>query len=124
MAIVTIRQAQTLLGKADAQAARLTTSGLPLLESSPHKEAERSFNKTFKDLPRMNSRLLRLSLLRGGIVTFKPKTHFEQVPIEVVKKIAKVDDPKEMPVGKELEVTPKKRPWKRSARLCRRACKG
>jgi hypothetical protein len=56
----------------------------------------------------MNSGLLRLSLLRGGIVTFKPKTHFEQVPLEVVKKIAKVDDPKEIPTRKELEVTPKK----------------
>jgi hypothetical protein len=57
----------------------------------------------------MNSRLLRLSLLRGGIVNFKPKTHFEQVPLEVVKRIAKVDDPKEAPIRKELEVTPKKK---------------
>jgi hypothetical protein len=56
----------------------------------------------------MNSRLLRLSLLRGGIVTSKPKTHFEQVPLEVVKKIAKLDHPKETPIRKELEVTPKK----------------
>jgi hypothetical protein len=57
----------------------------------------------------MNSRLLRLSLLRGGIVNLKPKTHFEQVPLEVVKKIARVDDPKGVPVRKELEVTPKKK---------------
>jgi hypothetical protein len=57
----------------------------------------------------MNSRLLRLSLLRGGIVNLKPKTHFEQVPLEVVKKIAKVDDPKGVPIRKELEVTRKKK---------------
>jgi hypothetical protein len=57
----------------------------------------------------MNSRLLRLSLPCGGIVTSKPKTHFEQVPIEVIKRIAKVDDPKETPIRKELDVTPKKR---------------
>jgi hypothetical protein len=57
----------------------------------------------------MNSRLLRLSLLRGGIVNLKPKTHFEQVPLEVVKKIAKVDDPKEIPIRTELEVIPKKK---------------
>lgn len=42
-------------------------------------------------------------------MTSKPKTHFEQVPLEVVKKIAKVDDPNEIPIRKELEVTPKKR---------------
>jgi hypothetical protein len=57
----------------------------------------------------MNPRLQRLSLLCGGIVNFKPKTHFEQVPLEVVKKIATVDDPKRVPIRKELEVTPKKK---------------
>jgi len=57
----------------------------------------------------MISPLLRLSLLRGGIVTFKPQTHFEQVPLEVVKKIAKINDPKEIPIRKELEVTQKKK---------------
>jgi hypothetical protein len=50
-----------------------------------------------------------LSLLRGGIVASKPKTHFEQVPLEVVKRIARVDDPKAVPIRKELEVTPKKK---------------
>jgi hypothetical protein len=42
-------------------------------------------------------------------VTYKPKTHFEQVPLEVVKKIAKVNDPKETPIREELDVTPKKK---------------
>jgi hypothetical protein len=42
-------------------------------------------------------------------VTSKPKTHFEQVPLEVVKRVAKVDDPKETSIRKELDVTPKKR---------------
>jgi len=42
-------------------------------------------------------------------VTSEPRTHFQQVPLEVVKKIAKVDDPKETPVREELDVTPKER---------------
>jgi hypothetical protein len=55
----------------------------------------------------MNPGLLRLSVLYGGIVTFKSKTRFEQVPLEIVKKIAKVDHPKDIPIRKELEVTPR-----------------
>jgi hypothetical protein len=57
----------------------------------------------------MNSRLLRLSLLCGGIVNLKSKTRFEQVPLEIVKKIAIVDDPKETPIRKKLEEKPKKK---------------
>jgi hypothetical protein len=43
------------------------------------------------------------------IVTLKPKTYFEQVPLKVVKKIAKIDDPKEVSARKEPVVTPEKK---------------
>jgi hypothetical protein len=42
-------------------------------------------------------------------VTPKLKTYFEQVPLEVVKKIAKIDNPKETTARKDLEVTPAKK---------------
>jgi hypothetical protein len=42
-------------------------------------------------------------------VTLKSNTYFEQVPLTVVKKIAKIRNPKDLPVRKELEVTQKKR---------------
>ena len=42
-------------------------------------------------------------------MTLKPKTYFEQVPLKVVKKIAKIDDPKEVSARKEPVVTPEKK---------------
>lgn len=42
-------------------------------------------------------------------MTLKPKTYFEQVPLKVVKKIAKIDDPKEVSSRKEPVLTPEKK---------------
>lgn len=42
-------------------------------------------------------------------MTLKPKTYFEQVPLKVVKKIAKIDDPKEVSSRKEPALTPEKK---------------
>jgi hypothetical protein len=39
----------------------------------------------------MNSDLLSLSLFYGGAMKFETKTHYQQIPLEIVKKIAKVD---------------------------------
>jgi hypothetical protein len=51
--------------------------------------------RILKDLTRMTSWLLRL-WLQGGIVTPKPKTYYPQVPLEIVKKIAKANEQKEV----------------------------
>lgn len=42
----------------------------------------------FKDLTRTASALLVSMRLEGGTPMPRPKTHFEQVPLEIVKKIA------------------------------------
>jgi len=44
----------------------------------------------------MISALLRSYLQHGEIMTFKPRTHYEQVPLEIVKQIARVDEPDEV----------------------------
>ena len=39
----------------------------------------------------------------------KPKTHFEQVPVEIVKKIAKIDLPEDEELAEEKVIAEKSR---------------